>query len=213
MEPNWKDFVEKLAAEPHAQAVKTLTDEDIMVAKINDAISAAMPFSMRWESFAPNAYWDNIGKVWTVGHGLTQIPDEATGKMRAVREGDKMTQDKSKGLVLKNYRNNAADMYKNLPWFRRLSQNSMSAALDTAYNAGWGVFSKSKSPTLTKKMSIPGADPDAAYWSEHDTYASSGGKKVKGLANRRAAARKAWGPANPAAGANTNGVISVGSGK
>lgn len=209
----WNDFATKIASGAQTPAKRPPTAEDLMIAKINGAISAAMPFSMGWEAFVPDAYWDDIGKVWTVGHGLTQIPDEVTGKMRAVRKGDKITQDKSKGLVLRNYRNNAADMYKNLPWFRRLSQDSMSAALDTAYNAGWGVFSKSKSPTLTKKMSLPGADPDAAYWSEHDTYASSGGKKVKGLANRRAAARKAWGPANPTAGANTNGVISVGSGK
>lgn len=211
--PGWNDFATKTASGAQTPAKKPPTAEDLMVAKINGAISAAMPFSMGWESYVPNAYWDPMGKVWTSGHGLTQIPDATTGKMRPVREGDSISEDESRKIVERIYRNNAADMYKNLPWFRKLSQNSMSAALDTAYNAGWGVFSKSKSPALTKKMSLPGADPDAVYWSEHDSYSSSGGKRRKGLVNRRVAARKAWGPANPAAGANTNGVMSAGSGK
>jgi len=188
-------------------------DVDELVSRINSAVNAAAPKIMGWESFAPKAYWDDIGKVWTVGHGLTRIPDAVTGKPRAVREGDSISEEESRQLVLRMIRENAVKMNKNYPWFKRLGQNTMSAALDTAYNAGWGVFSKSNSPNLNRKMSAPGADPDSVYWGEHDTYASSGGKKVKGLANRRAAARKAWGPANPTAGANTNGVISVGSGK
>jgi GH24 family phage-related lysozyme (muramidase) len=182
-------------------------DVDELVSRINGAVNAAAPKIMGWESFVPKAYWDDIGKVWTVGHGLTRIPDAATGKPRAVREGDSISEEKSRQLVLKMIRENAVKMNKNYPWFKRLGQNTMSAALDTAYNAGWGVFSKSNSPKLNRKMSTPGADPDSVYWGEHDTYASSGGKRHKGLVNRRIAARKAWGPAAGYAKANTGGIV------
>lgn len=166
---------------------------DQLLAQINAAIDDTVPFTQTWEKYEPEAYWDSIGNKWTVGHGHTQIRDASTGKMRPVRKGDTLTESDSTALTKRIMRQNAADIYKNLKWFRRLNQASMSAVLDKAYNAGWGVFSPKKSPTLTSKMSIPGADPNAAYWSEHDTYTSAGGKKnVPGLVNRQKAARKKW---------------------
>jgi len=183
------DALEKLAQSGNATTKDTVAD------KFNRAIAQVIPFSQKWEKFVPDAYWDDIGKVWTVGHGLTQIPDANTGKLRAVRQGDKLTKDQSAKIMGRKFRENAYNMYMNIPWMRNLSQKSLSAALDTAYNAGWGIFSKSKSPSLNKKMSAPGANPDDVYWSEHDTYTRSGAKsKVPGLVNRRADARKKWGP-------------------
>lgn len=185
MNLNWKDF-SKVAA---------TNTTDTVASRFSNAIEQAIPFSQKWENFVPDAYWDDIGKVWTVGHGLTQIPDADTGKLRAVRQGDRLTKEQSQKIMERKFRENAYNMYKNIPWVRNLGQDALSAALDTAYNAGWGIFSEGKSPSLNKKMLVPGANPDDVYWSEHDTYTRSGSKsKVPGLVNRRADARKKWGP-------------------
>lgn len=168
---------------------------DQLVAQINAAIAETVPFTQSWEKYKPEAYWDSIGKKWTVGHGHTQIRDTATGKMRPVQKGDTLTEPASTAQTKRIMRQNASAMYTKLPWFRRLSQDSMSAVLDKAYNAGWRVFLPKKSPRLTSKMSAPDVEPNAAYWSEHDTYASAGGKQnVPGMVNRQNASRKKWGP-------------------
>jgi GH24 family phage-related lysozyme (muramidase) len=174
---------------------RSVANSDQLFHRVNAAIADTVPFTQSWEKYEPEAYWDDIGKKWTVGHGITHIRDATTGKMRPVQEGDTMTESDSAMQAKRIMRQNAVAMYYNLPWFRKLDQSTMSAVLDKAYNAGWGVFSPNKSPNLNKKMSVPDADPNSVYWSEHDTYASAGGKKnVPGLVNRQKASRKKWGP-------------------
>lgn len=178
----WEDFVKT-----------SVSKEDELVNRINGAIAETIPFTMKWEKYRPKAYWDNIGKRWTVGHGHTRIPDAKTGALRAVVEGDVMSEKDSKSLSSRIMRENAYNLYKNIPWFRLLSQNAMSAVLDKSYGAGWGVFTPQKSKNLNTKMNVPGVDPDKAYWSEHDTYTSGGGKKnVPGLVNRQKASKARW---------------------
>lgn len=177
-------------ARPAAPASAQPVDE-----RIRAAIKAAIPFIKKHENFKPVAYYDKEGKKWTVGHGHTRIRDAATGKMRDVREGDRMTVADSDALLRRIVNSNASKMYTNLPWFRRLGQGEMSASMDTAYNAGWRIFGtgKGESPKLNEKMNAPGADPNKVYWSEHDSYRKANGNVVKGLVNRRSDARREFG--------------------
>ena len=192
MKTSWRDFVKSAAA---TAALAGTGGNDALASQINAAIGDAVEFGKKWESFSPQAYNNGVDDVYTIGHGLTRIPDPGTGKVRKVRQGDVISKEQSDKLMRRKYRENAYQMYKNYPWFRKLRPGTMRAALDLAYNGGWGIFNSANSPNFNRKMKEPGAVPDDVYWSEHDTYTRSGGKSnVKGLANRRADARKKWGP-------------------
>lgn len=189
---NWRKYISKTAQAANPKEASSA--EDILVQRINAAIADAVPFTKSWEKYREKAYWDSVGKKWTVGHGHTRIPDATTGKMRDVVEGDKMSEGDSNDLMQRIMRQNAVKLYQNVPWFKDVSQGTMSAILDKSYNAGWRTFAPSVSKDLDTKMNMPGADPDAAYWSEHDTYASARGKKVPGLVNRQNASWDKWSP-------------------
>lgn len=165
---------------------------DDVANRANEALKLVAPFVEKHEGFRQKAYWDNIGKKWTVGHGHTFIPDAKTGKLRAVAKGDTMDLAASSALVRKRLRQNAASMYKDLAWTRTLSPGALAALYDVAYNAGTGALSATKSPSLNRSMNAPGADRDAIVWKELPTYRTSGGRVVKGLENRRADAAKAF---------------------
>lgn len=171
---------------------QTAKDIDGVANRANEAIRLVAPFVEKHEGFRQKAYWDKIGKKWTVGHGHTFIRDAKTGKLRAVTKGDTMDAASSSALVLDRLRSNAASMYRNLQWTRTLSPGALAALYDIAYNAGPGVLSAAKSPSLNRKMNAPGADRESVAWSEVPTYKKSGGKVVKGLVNRRADALKAF---------------------
>ena len=177
------------------QALKSIAgagNPDDVVNRANEALKLVAPFVERHEGFRQKAYWDKIGKKWTVGHGHAFIPDAKTGKLRAVAKGDTMDLAASSALVRKRLRQNAASMYKDLAWTRTLSPGALAALYDVAYNAGTGVLSAAKSPSLNRSMNAPGADRDAIVWKELPTYRTSGGMVVKGLENRRADAAKAF---------------------
>ena len=171
---------------------RTSAYPDLVAQRAEQAMKLVAPFIEKHEGFRQKAYWDKIGKKWTVGHGHTFIRDAKTGKLRAVTKGDTMDAAASSALVRDRLRSNAASMYKDLQWTRTLSPGALAALYDIAYNAGPGVLSAAKSPSLNRKMNAPGADREAVAWSEVPTYKKSGGKVVKGLVNRRADAVKAF---------------------
>ena len=158
---------------------------DDAYAMANRAIDLVTPFIESHEGFRGGAYWDKIGKKWTVGHGHTHIPDPKTGKMRTVVRGDRIGRAASSALVKQRVRQNAAKL-SGVEWTRTLSPGALAALYDVAYNAGTGALSASKSPSLNRKMNAKGANREAVVWSEIPTYRTSGGKVVRGLANRRA---------------------------
>ena len=174
--------------------VNIASEQDDIAGRANEAVRLVAPFIEKHEGFRQKAYWDKIGKKWTVGHGHTFIRDAKTGKLRAVTKGDTMDAAASSALVLDRLRSNAASMYKDLQWTRTLSPGALAALYDIAYNAGPGVLSAAKSPSLNRRMSAPGADRDAIAFAEVPTYKKSGGKVIKGLVNRRADALKAFRP-------------------
>ena len=171
---------------------QTAKDSDDIVNRVNEAIRLVVPFIKEHEGYRHNAYWDKIGKKWTVGHGHTFIPDPKTGKLRAVVKGDTIDAKASSALVRNRLRQNASKMYKDLQWTRSLSPGALAALYDVAYNSGTGTLSAAKSPSLNRRMNAPGADRDAIAFEEVPTYKKSGGKVVKGLLNRRMDAVKAF---------------------
>lgn len=173
---------------------QTAKDGDDVANRANEAIRLVAPFVEKHEGFRANAYWDKIGKKWTVGHGHTFIPDPKTGKLRSVVKGDIIDLKASSALVRDRLRQNASKMYKDLKWTRTLSPGALAALYDVAYNAGVGTLSSAKSPSLNSRMNAPGADRDAIAFDEVLTYKKSGGKVIKGLLNRRMAALKAFRP-------------------
>lgn len=171
---------------------QTAKDSDDIVNRVNEAIRLVVPFIKQHEGYRHNAYWDKHGKKYTLGHGHTFIPDANTRKLRAVTKYDTMDEAASSSLVIDRLRRNAAFMYRKLPWTRTLSPGALAALYDIAYNAGPGVLSAAKSPSLNRRMNAPGADRDAIAFAEVPTYKKSGGKVIKGLVNRRADALKAF---------------------
>ena len=171
---------------------QTAKDSDDIASRVNEAIRLVVPFIKKHEGYRHNAYWDKIGKKWTVGHGHTFIPDPKTGKLRAVVKGDTIDAKASSALVRNRLRQNASKMYKDLQWTRSLSPGALAALYDVAYNSGTGTLSAAKSPSLNRRMNAPGADRDAIAFEEVPTYKKSGGKVVKGLLNRRMDAVKAF---------------------
>ena len=173
---------------------RTSAYPDLVAQRAEQAMKLVAPFIEKHEGFRQKAYWDKIGKKWTVGHGHTFIRDAKTGKLRAVTKGDTMDAAASSALVRDRLRSNAASMYKDLKWTRTLSPGALAALYDIAYNAGPGVLYAAKSPSLNRRMNAPGADRDAIAFAEVPTYKKSGGKVIKGLMNRRADALKAFRP-------------------
>ena len=168
-------------------ALEKMADDDYAT-RANAAVKAVIPFIKKHEKFMPNAYRKMIGMKdgkpvydkWTIGYGQT------TFNGRAVREGDTITEPEAAKFVAKRVRENAARLYRQIPWTRHLSQGALSAAYDTAYNAGPNVFSSVKSPNLNYEMSSADTDWDRILKRELPTYVRAGGVRLKGLERRRA---------------------------
>ena len=50
-----------------------------------------LDFLTRYEDFSPKAYWDSIGKVWTIGYGTTHYLNGDS-----VKEGDVITKSEAR---------------------------------------------------------------------------------------------------------------------
>ncbi|MFU2113656.1 lysozyme [[Pasteurella] aerogenes] len=117
------------------------------------------------------AYQDIVG-VWTIGVGHTGYVDN-----KPVSKGMKISQDKSRELLLKDLRRfekTVNDSVK-VP----LKQNQYDALVSLAFNIGEGAFARS---TLVRKLNAldyQGASVQFLVWK------NAGGRVSKGLLNRR----------------------------
>ncbi|MGQ9444637.1 lysozyme [[Pasteurella] aerogenes] len=117
------------------------------------------------------AYQDIVG-IWTIGVGHTGYVDN-----KPVSKGMKISQDKSRELLLKDLRRfekTVNDSVK-VP----LKQNQYDALVSLAFNIGEGAFARS---TLVRKLNAldyQGASVQFLVWK------NAGGRVSKGLLNRR----------------------------
>ncbi|MBT4650932.1 lysozyme [Candidatus Woesearchaeota archaeon] len=129
---------------------------------------------MKWEGFRSLAYRDVAG-VWTIGFGHTG-PE--------VKAGMRVSKNEGKRLLAKDiaWAEKAVRNYVKVP----LTQGQFDALVSFVYNSGAKAF---KDSTLLKKLNK--GDYNEAY-PELRRWIYAGGRKVKGLVNRRKAEIKLW---------------------
>jgi len=143
--------------------------------KINDEGIAHLK---RWEGCRLTAYKDPKG-IWTIGYGHTS----AAGKPY-VHKDMKITQQQAEEMLLRDLGQyeRAVETGVKVP----LTDNQFAALVSFCYNVGAGAFAKS---TLLKKLNrgdYEAVPVELAKWTR------SGNKRLKGLANRRAAEAGLW---------------------
>jgi len=123
-----------------------------------------------FEGYADQAYWDDLGKVWTIGYGHTA----------GVKEGDSCNLAQADQWVLEDSQA-VADAINRDCSFADLTQDEFDALVDFGFNLGIGALEGS---TLWRKLmagDLKGADAEFARWDR------AGGKEVPGLERRRLA--------------------------
>ena len=125
-----------------------------------------------FEGLRLKAYDDGVG-VWTIGFGTTVYPNGIR-----VKKGDTCTEAQAKAYMVYDLKKfeSAVNNAVTVP----LNQNQFDALVSLTYNIGPSAFSKS---TLVKKLNA-GDIRGAAE--QFDVWVNAGGKRMQGLANRRA---------------------------
>ena len=125
-----------------------------------------------FEGLRLTAYDDGVG-VWTIGFGTIKYPNGVR-----VKRGDTCTLEQAKSYMkydLIEFEHTVNSLVK-VP----LNQNQFDALVSLTYNIGSGAF---KSSTLLKKLNL--SDYKGAA-DQFDVWVNAGGKRMQGLANRRA---------------------------
>lgn len=125
-----------------------------------------------FEGFRSQAYLDT-GGVWTIGYGTIKYPNGVR-----VKKGDTCTQGQAE-LWLKNdcsWVDACLDKYVKAT----INQNQFDALASFVYNVGESAFIKSTMLTFINKGELQ----DSAI--QFDRWVFDNGKKIDGLANRRA---------------------------
>lgn len=131
-------------------------------------LDICLPFTKHWEGCKLTAYWDEKGKVWTVGYGATG-PHIVEG---TVWTQDQADQDlKARLSIIGDEIDGAIIM--------SLNDNEKAALVDFTYNEGIGNFLRS-----SVRSELNAGNPKVAMvclcW-----YNKSSGSYVQGLENRR----------------------------
>jgi len=128
----------------------------------------------RWEGLELTAYRDVAG-VLTIGYG-------STGEH--VKPGMRITEPQAENLLRQDLSRfeQAVERFVKV----RLSDNQYAALVSFAFNVGVGAFERS---TLLKRLN---AGDYASVPAELMRWTKAGGRRVQGLANRRAAEAGLW---------------------
>lgn len=129
----------------------------------------AVALIKKWEGFRADSYQCSAGR-WTIGWGTT----------KGVKPGDKITREQAEKLLLDDVfteRVPAVERLVKVP----LTNNEMNALISFVYNIGVGNFEGS---TLLKMLNQ--GLPRAVVADQFDRWVFAKGKRIQGLANRRA---------------------------
>jgi lysozyme len=127
-----------------------------------------------FESCVLIAYWDKLGKCWTIGYGHT----------RGVKDGDICTREQALAWLISDVAFAEANVNQelaNLITQGILTQNEFDALVDFDFNLGDNALDKSTLLKLVKIQDFKAAAKEFEKWE----YA--GGHKVSGLLRRRIA--------------------------
>lgn len=123
------------------------------------------------EGLELTAYWDDYGKVWTIGYGSTFYEDRSP-----VKKGDTITKARAEEL-LQWYVD--TQITQKIDIVDKLNDYQKRAVFSLVYNIGYVQFNKSKLKQCILANNIEGIYKN---WD----WVKSGGKPLKGLAKRRA---------------------------
>lgn len=84
-----------------------------------------------------SAYWDKIGKCWTIGFGTTIYPNG-----EKVKEGDIITKEYAEALLTDYLMKNVVPHLAKIPYAITLDQKRALCSL--VYNIGWTKISQSQ---------------------------------------------------------------------
>ena len=125
-----------------------------------------------WEGRYPSPYWDDIGKIWTIGYGHTFTPPW-TGS-------NPMTDAQMDALLKSDVAPFAAKVVSIMSG-TTLSQNQKDALTDFCFNLGAGCLEGS---TLEKDIKRGITDSNVLKV-DFEAYAHAKGKLIPGLVHRR----------------------------
>ncbi|MCZ2158728.1 lysozyme [Bartonella sp. 220] len=140
--------------------------------------SEGLALIKQWEGLRLNAYKDAIG-VWTIGYGHTN----SAGKP-FVRKGMTITEQQAEALLCQDLRQFEIVVEEAVSV--SLSNSQFAALVSFCYNVGTEAFCNS---TLLKKLNN---GDYASVPSELQKWTKAGGKRLQGLAHRRAAEAGLW---------------------
>lgn len=130
---------------------------------------SGLQLTEQFEGCKLTAYWDTVGKVWTIGYGCTTN----------VQEGLTITQDEAENRLLADVgkSSTAVNQLVNVP----LTQDEFDALVDFVFNLGVTNFARS-----TLRAYINGGHFSLAI-AQFDLWDHASGKVVAGLLRRREA--------------------------
>lgn len=145
-----------------------------------------IPLISEYEGLRTEAYWDDAGKVWTIGKGTTTYPDGSP-----VKEGDKITEEQAQEFLINHVNNKIIPrLQDSIPTWNDLNENQRASLISFAYNLGENFYGRKGFETITKALSDKknlNNVPNALM-----LYVKAGGKKLKGLERRRKAEADLW---------------------
>jgi lysozyme len=152
------------------------------MADITNSIKIATEFVKKWEGYMkklPNgdcqAYWDSLGKVWTIGWGSTYYKDGSR-----IKEGDTLTLQQASDLLNYELSSKESEIRKFIN-YQNLTDNQYAALISIAFNAGAGGLKSSK---ITSAVN-GGQDVSSVSKIISDSIVTAKGVFVQGLKNRR----------------------------
>lgn len=141
-----------------------------------------------FEGMKTDAYWDDTGKVWTIGKGTTTYRDGTP-----VKKGDKISKEEADNLMQDFVDTKIVPRLEStIPTWNEMNQNQQAALISFAYNMknGQNFYGRKGFETLTEAVSS--VDNFKNVPAALRLYNKSGGKKLKGLVRRRNAEANLW---------------------
>ncbi len=114
--------------------------------------SEYLDFLTRYEKFSPKAYWDSIGKVWTIGYGTTRYLNGVP-----VKEGDVITEPEAVNQLKGFYQRFMPTIKQQFSNWDKFPLQAKQGILSMAYRGGAKNFTY-KSPKLARAVNDAYAD-------------------------------------------------------